>query len=131
MEYSDDYSRSVAKNSLWYLDTNNTTANNNIGFESRRFLTQAVNDDGTGGAKNINVIIPLDQYSFFEELKGKMLVPMQLQFNISFNEDGELIHMANGTDNGKIVINKFELWLPKFIPKDGMYSNFTNAFMKE
>ena len=34
LEYSDDYSRSVAKNSLWYLETNNTTANNNKGFES-------------------------------------------------------------------------------------------------
>ena len=40
LDYSDDYSRSVGKNSLWYLDTNNTTANNNIGFESRRLLSQ-------------------------------------------------------------------------------------------
>ena len=27
LEYSDDFSRSVAKNSLWYLDTDATTAN--------------------------------------------------------------------------------------------------------
>ena len=26
LEYSDDFSRSVAKNSLWYLDTDNTSA---------------------------------------------------------------------------------------------------------
>ena len=45
LEYSDDYSSSVGKNSLWYLDTNNTTANNNIGFEPRRLLSQAVNND--------------------------------------------------------------------------------------
>ena len=36
--YSDDFSRSVAKNPFWYLDTNATTANNNIGYESRRLL---------------------------------------------------------------------------------------------
>ena len=47
-----------------------------------------------------------------------MLVPMQIQFNITLKEDGELIHMANGTDAGRIVIDKFELWLPKLIPKD-------------
>ena len=40
LEYSDDFSRSVAKNSFWYLDTNATTANNNIGYESRRLLTR-------------------------------------------------------------------------------------------
>ena len=48
LEYSDDYSRSVGKNSLWYLDVNNTTAANNTGYESHRVLTQAVNNlDGT------------------------------------------------------------------------------------
>ena len=52
LEYSDDYSRSVAKNSLWYLDTNGTT-DNNTGFESRRLSTQAENNDGTGGSKDI------------------------------------------------------------------------------
>ena len=30
LEYSDDYSRSVAKNSFWYLDTDGTTANTNV-----------------------------------------------------------------------------------------------------
>ena len=41
LEYSDDYSRSVGKNSFWYLDTDGTTANTNTGFEARRILTQA------------------------------------------------------------------------------------------
>jgi len=41
LEYSDDYSRSVAKNSLWYLDTSYqiANANQNTGFEARRLLT--------------------------------------------------------------------------------------------
>ena len=36
LEYSDVFSRSVGKNSFWYLDTDNTTANTNLGFEARR-----------------------------------------------------------------------------------------------
>ena len=68
LEYSDDFSRSVAKNSFWYLDTNTTTANTNAGFEARRGQTQAVQNNGNGGAKNINVLIPLNRFSFFEEL---------------------------------------------------------------
>ena len=71
LEYSDDYSRSVAKNSLWYLDTDNTTANTNTGFEPRRLLTQANNNNGGGGAKDVNVIIPLNRYSFLKSLRTK------------------------------------------------------------
>ena len=33
LEYSDDYSRSVAKNSLWNLDTDGTTAHKKTGFK--------------------------------------------------------------------------------------------------
>ena len=46
-----------------------------------------------------------------------MLVPMQFQFNISLKEDNELIHMTNDTGVGRIVITKFEIWLPKMIQK--------------
>ena len=40
LEYSDDYSRSVAKNSFWYLDTGATAVDaRNAGFAARRALT--------------------------------------------------------------------------------------------
>ena len=125
LEYSDDYSRSVAKNSLWYLDTDYRIADNtqNAGFEARRLLT-------TGG-KNVNVIILLNRYSFFEELEGRMLVPMQLQFNIHLQNDDELIDMANGTAAGRVVINRFLLWVPRLTPKDSMYDMFVSSFLKE
>ena len=59
LEYSDDFSRSVEKNSLWYLDTNHqiANANQNAGFEARRTLTV--------GNADVNVIISLNRYSFF------------------------------------------------------------------
>ena len=122
LEYSDDYSRSVAKNSLWYLDTNNTTANTNLGFEARRLVTQA---------GNANVIIPLNRWSFFEELNDKMLVPMQLQFNIELNSDDELVHKAHAVDPARVVVSKLVLWVPRLTPKDSLYDKFVSSFLKE
>ena len=39
----------MPKNSLWYLDTDGTTAKTNTGFEARRLLRQANNDNDGGG----------------------------------------------------------------------------------
>ena len=91
LEYSDDFSRSVAKESFWYLDVTaaDMTAAGNTGFEARRNLTKRVGEGGgvEDAAKYINVIIPLNRYSFFEELYDKMLVPMQLEFNIELRTE--------------------------------------------
>ena len=123
LEYSDDYSRSVAKNNLWYLDTDNTTANTNSGFEARHQLV-ITNQD-------VNVIIPLNRYSFFEELEDKILVPMQLQFNTHINNDDELIYKSTGVAAGRVVLDKFLLWVPKMTPKDSLYDKFISSFLKE
>ena len=130
LEYSEDYSRSVAKNSFWYLDSDDTIANTNIGFEARRILTQAVNNDGGGGAKSINETIPLNRYSFFQELERKMLPPMQLTIELTLNEDSELIHKAAAADAGRVVVKRLYLWLPRLVPKDSMYSKFVSEFLK-
>ena len=73
-----------------HVDTNNTTANTNKGFEARKIFAQAAADDAlNAGGKDVNVIIPLNRYCFFEELEDKMLVLMPLQFSI------ELLMMMN------------------------------------
>ena len=125
LEYSDDYSRSVAKNSLWYLDTNHliANANQNTGFEARRLLTT--------GNSDVNRIIPLNRYSFFEELEGKMLVPMQLEFNLKLTDDRELLQKLDAVDNGRVVLNRFLLWVPKLTPKDSLYDKFIGSFLKQ
>ena len=132
LEYSDDYSRSVGKNSLWYLDTDGTTANTNTGFAARHELTKAAADDAlANGGKNINVIIPLNRWSFFEELNDKMLVPMHLQFNIELNSDDELVHKVEAVADARVVINRFILWVPRLTPRDSMYDKFVSSFLKE
>ena len=125
LEYSDDYSRSVAKNSLWYLDTSHqiANANQNTGFEARRLLTT--------GNSDVNRIIPLNRYSFFEELEGNMLVPMQLEFNLKLQNDNELLQKLDAVDDGRVVVNRFLLWVPKLTPKDSLYDKFIGSFLKQ
>ena len=109
-----------------------TGTNTNTGFDARKLLTQAAADDALNtGGEDVNVIIPLNRYSFFEELNDKMLVPMQLQFNIELNSDDELIHKANAANDGRIVLNRFLLWIPKLTPKDSLYDKFVTEFLKE
>ena len=126
LEYSDDYSRSVAKSSFWYLDTsdNNAAQNGtNNGFLARRLL--AATD------KDVNVIIPLNRYSFFEELEGRMLVPMQIQFEIDLRSDDELIYKHATPEAGRVVVNRFILWVPRLIPKDILYDKFVSSFLSK
>ena len=130
LEYSDDFSRSVGKNSFWYLDTDGTTANTNAGFEARRILTQTVANDGSGGAKSINEVIPLNRFTFFEKLQENMLPPMQLTIEITLNDDAELIHKAAAADDGRVVVKRLYLWLPRLVPKDSQYSKFVSGFLK-
>ena len=132
LEYSDDYSRSVAKNSFWYLDTDGTTANTNTGFEARKLLTQRIGEGGgaANAPKSNNDKIPLNRYSFFEKLERSMLPPMQLTIELTLNDDSELIHMANGVDEGRVVVKRLYLWVPKMIPKDKTYSTYVAEYLK-
>ena len=125
LEYSDDFSRSVAKNSFWYLDISDDNravdAGTNNGFKARRLLTSADN--------NVNVTIPLNRYSFFEELEGRMLVPMQLNIELELQNDNELIYKNAAAADGRVVVNRLLLWIPKLIPKDIMYDKFVSSFL--
>ena len=118
LEYSDDYARSVAKNSLWYLDTDATSDDTNLGLEGRRLLT--------AGRNLVDVSIPLNRYSFFEELEGRMLPPMQLSFEIDLTTDVEVLYGAE--DTFRLVIDRFYLWVPRIEPKDALMSKFISDF---
>jgi len=105
LDFSDDYSRSVAKNQFWYLDNDATTATDasvtNLGMRARALLSH-------GG----QTMIPLNRYSFFESLSDRLLPPMQLEFEIILQNDEELIYQNDGTAR-RIVVRKFELWVPQ------------------
>ena len=109
LDFSDDFSRSVAKNQFWYLDADATTDTDgnatNAGMRARALLSH--------GGLIVQTIIPLNRYSFFETLSDKLLPPMQLTFEIELQNDKEMIFQNNNTDLRRIVVRKFELWVPQ------------------
>ena len=120
LEYSDDFGRSTAKNSLWYLDTDATSDDTNTGLESRRLLT--------ANRAHVNTTIPLNRYSFFEELEGRMLPPMDLQFEVELTPDAEVLHGA--VDTLRLVIDRFYLWVPRLEPKNAIMAKFISEYQK-
>ena len=109
LDFSDDYSRSVAKNQFWYLDEDATTvtdgnATNKGGIRSRALLSH--------GGLMVDTIIPLNRYSFFESLSDRLLPPLQLEFEIELQNDEEMIWQNDGTAR-RIVVHKLELWVPQ------------------
>ena len=117
LDFSDDYARSTAKSQFWYLDTAETyVLNDNIGIKSRAALTKRVSEAGTAAgnaARIVETVIPLNRYSFFEDLQDKILPPMQMEFNVTFQDDAELVWENDGTAR-RVVIRNFELWVPSF-----------------
>ena len=107
LDYS-DYAKSAAKSQFWYLDNDATNvtaaAATNLGARARGLLSH-------GGA-TAETIIPLNRYSFFEELSDRLLPPMQLEFEIVLQDDDEMIFQNDGTGR-RIVVRKFELWVPQ------------------
>ena len=111
LDFSDDYARSTAKSQFWYLDTaQSVVLNDNAGIKARQLLTKRIEGGGNPPAV-VETIIPLNRFSFFEELGDKILPPMQLEFNIILQDDEELIWQNDGTDR-RIVVRTFELWVP-------------------
>ena len=108
LDFSDDFSRSVAKNQFWYLDSDATTVTDgnatNVGTRARALLSH--------GGKIVQTIIPLNRYSFFEGLSDRLLPPMLFEFEITLQNDREMIFQNDGTAR-RIVVRKFELWVPQ------------------
>ena len=107
LDFSDDYARSAAKNQFWYLDTTNSNvtaaAATNQGIRQRGLLAHA--------GLTVEILIPLNRYSFFEELSDKLLPPMQVEFEIQLQSDSELIWQNDGTDR-RVVVRNLELCVP-------------------
>ena len=81
LDFSDDYARSAAKNQFWYLDTTNSNvtavAATNQGIRQRGLLAHA--------GLTVETLIPLNRYSFFEELSDKLLPPCSWSLKLSYN----------------------------------------------
>ena len=101
LDFSDDFSRSVAKNQFWYLDSDATTVTDgnatNLGMRARALLSH--------GGEIVQTIIPLNRYSFFEGLSDRQLPPMQFEFEITLQNDREMIFQTMEQLEGLLSVN--------------------------
>jgi len=125
LDYSDDYARTTGKNQFWYLDNDATNvtaaAATNVGIRQRGLLTHE--------GLTVQTIIPLNRYSFFEELSDRLLPPLQLNFKIVLQDDNEIIFQNDGTGR-RIVVRKFELWVPHLTFTSEGQKMFNENFLK-
>ena len=91
------------------LDDVNT--NYNKGFAARKLLL--------GASVEVNCEIPLNGYSFFEELQDKLLPNMKIDLNIEFDDDINLIWRRGVADAAgtsyRLIIRRLQLFLPRLV----------------
>ena len=108
LDYSDDYARSVAKSQFWYVDTDATNVTAAAATNTRNRQRGTLSHGGL----TVETIIPLNRFSFFEELSDRLLPPLHLEFEIVLQDDDEMIFQNDGTGR-RIVVQRFELWVPQ------------------
>ena len=87
-------------------------ADYNKGFAVRKVLL--------GTSAEVNCEIPLNRYSFFEELQDKLLPNMKIDLNIEFDDDKNLIWRRTGGADAagtsyRLIIRRLQLFVPRLV----------------
>ena len=142
LEYNPSYAKSVGTNEFYFLDTtrnaeeekytkrrvthrqnaagnadeaglmlDDVNVNYNKGFAARKTLL--------GLSAVVNCEIPLNRYSFFEELQDKLLPNMKIDLDIEFEDDKNLIWRQGAADAAgtsyRLIIKRLQLFVPRLI----------------
>ena len=143
LEYNPSFAKSVGTNEFYFPDTSrnadgrkytkrrvvhrrdaadanddpglmldNINADYNKGFASRKHLL--------GLSAEVNCEIPLNRYSFFEELQDKLLPNMKIDLNIEFADDKNLIWRRRGGADAagtsyRLIIRRLQLFVPRLV----------------
>ena len=142
LEYNPSYAKSIGTNEYYFLDTSrhrdvnkyakrrvthrqnaaanadepglmldDVNANYNKGFAARKLLL--------GASAEVNCEIPLNRYSFFEELQDKLLPNMRIELFIEIDSDKNLIWRGGADDAAgtsyRLVIKRLQLFIPRLI----------------
>ena len=140
LEYNFSYAKSVGTNEFYFLDSSrnadeskytrrqvthrrnaantgddvglmldDVNVNYNKGFAARKALL--------GLSTVVNCEIPLNRYSFFEELQDKLLPNMKIDLDIEFEDDKNLIWRQGAADAAgtsyRLIIKRLKLFVPK------------------
>ena len=140
LEYNPSYAKSVGTNEFYFPDTSRNAngakyvrrfvqhtgdANNqrvemvesdnvnyNKGFAARKVLL--------GTSAEVNCEIPLNRYSFFEELQDKLLPNVRIELQIEMENDRNLIWRGDGQADAagttyRLMVTRLQLYVPRMI----------------
>ena len=142
LEYNRSYTKSIGTNEFYYPDTSRQpdsskfttrevthrqnaagTANDpgqmidainpnyNKGFAARKVLL--------GASATVNCEIPLNRYSFFEELQDRLLPNVRIELQIEMENDKNLIWRTGAADAAgtsyRLIVTRLQLFVPKMI----------------
>ena len=142
LEYNPSYAKSVGTNESFFPDTSrsadeikytrrrvfhrqnaagnadevdlmldNDNANYKKGFAARKLLL--------GLSTEVNCEIPLNRYSFFEELQDKLLPNRKIDLNTEFDDDKNLIWRQGAADAAgtsyRLIIRRLQLFVPRLV----------------
>ena len=87
-------------------------ANYNKGFAERKLLL--------GASAEVNCEIPLNRYSFFEELQDKLLPNVRIELQIEMENDKNLIWRGDGQADAagttyRLIVTRLQLYVPRMI----------------
>ena len=151
LEYNPSYAKRIGTNEYYFLDTSrhtdvnkcarrrvehvlndadnayeprtlpdNDNPNCNKGFAARKILLRA--------SAEVNCEIPLNRYSFFEELQDKLLPNMRIELFIEFDNDKNLIWGGGAAGTSyRLIITRLQLFIPRLIfNSEGQKLNLEN-----
>ena len=142
LEYNPSYAKSVGTNEYYFPDTSRSpdsskhtkrqvshrrnladkgdepglmiddiNTNYNKGFASRKVLL--------GTSAEVNCEIPLNRYSFFEELQDKLLPNVRIELQIEMENDKNLIWRTGAADAAgttyRLIVTRLQLYVPRMI----------------
>ena len=142
LEYNPSYAKSVGTNEYYFPDTSRSpdsskytrrrvthrqnaagnaddaglmiddvNVNYNKGFAERKLLL--------GTSDEVNCEIPLNRYSFFEELQDRLLPNVRIEIQIEMENDKNLIWRTGAADAAgttyRLIVKKLQLYVPRMI----------------
>ena len=136
LEYNPSYAKSVGTNEFYFLDTTRSAEEikydkrnaNDTGGTARSLVEKDKEDYNKGFAARkvllglstiVNCEIPLNRYSFFEELQDKLLPNMKIDLDIEIEDDKNLIWRQGAADAAgtsyRLIITRLQLFVPRLI----------------
>ena len=140
LEYNPSYAKSVGTNEFYFADTSRRAEEGKYirdrvqhvgadGAEAARIMMENINVNYNKGfaarkallglSTTVNCEIPLNRYSFFEELQDKLRPNMKIDLDIEFEDYKNLIWRQGDDDAAgtsyRLIIKRLQLFVPRLI----------------